>query len=590
MSLATKARMVRALGLSNVARVALYRLGLKSGLHPVLRLSAAVPEGPFFDTGTPRETPPAPPRESWREGSGLAFGRAVAPLDEPPDFLRGVDGARPWHAIPDFDPAVGDIKRVWEYSRLDWIVPMAQRGETARIDRWLTHWLAQNPPYRGPNWKCGQEASLRVLHLALAASLTGIEAEAGTALGDLLHLHARRIAPTMGYAIGQANNHGTSEAGALFVAGMLLGEAKWERMGRHWLEDRARRLIAPDGSFSQYSVVYHRLMLQTYGHAELWRRRCGRPAFSPALHERLAAATHWLAQMTDPASGDAPNLGANDGADILKLTDADYRDFRPALTLSATLWGGAAGEGDAGVAWLGLEAARPSGEPLASETFDDGGYHVLRTGEAAAYLRYPRFDHRPSQADALHCDLWVRGRNLVRDGGSYSYNVSDADTAYFSGTASHSTAMFDGRDQMPRAGRFLFRDWLRAEDVQPVAETGGTVTAAAAYTDGQGARHARRLVLEEGRLVCTDEVSGFAERAVLRWRLAPGEWQLDGDTVTGPLATVRVEAEVPVSLTLTTGKESRYYLKKTPLPVFEARVARAATVVTTIRFASKEQG
>ena len=41
---------------------------------------------------------------------------------------------------------------------------------------------------------------------------------------------------------------------------------------------------------------------------------------------------------------------------------------------------------------------------------------------AIAMLRYPRFKFRPSQADALHVDLWVDGENLLRDARAYSYN------------------------------------------------------------------------------------------------------------------------------------------------------------------------
>ena len=75
--------------------------------------------------------------------------------------------------------------------------------------------------------------------------------------------HLRRIAPTIRYAIAQDNNHGTSEAAALFIGGTwlaLLGEPagrRWAVRGRRWLEDRAGRLIGVDGSFSQYSLNYH---------------------------------------------------------------------------------------------------------------------------------------------------------------------------------------------------------------------------------------------------------------------------------------------------------------------------------------------
>ena len=49
-----------------------------------------------------------------------------------------------------------------------------------------------------------------------------------------------------------------------------------------------------------------------------------------------------------------------------------------------------------------------------------------------AMLRYPRFRYRPGHADALHLDLWLGDRNILRDGGTYSYNAERKWLNYFS--------------------------------------------------------------------------------------------------------------------------------------------------------------
>ncbi len=201
-----------------------------------------------------------------------------------------------------------------------------------------------NPPYKGPDWKCGQEASIRVMHLALAAILLQQVTAPPAALLDLLRIHLRRIVPTIRYAIAQDNNHGTSEAAALFIGGSWLrahGEpdaVTWMRLGRKWLENRAKHLIGEDGSFSQYSLNYHRVMLDTFSLAELWRRQLSLVEFSARWYSRASAATHWLHAFIDPATGDGPNLGANDGARLLPLTQTDYRDYRPAVQLAMALF------------------------------------------------------------------------------------------------------------------------------------------------------------------------------------------------------------------------------------------------------------
>lgn len=589
------------LGPTSIARVAAYRLGLKSGRHPVQRLAAPVAQPPFFRV-VDAASPKADPNRTWGDHLWW-FGWHNAPLpDAPPDWFANPfsttpkpDANRDWWRIPDF--GTGDIKGIWELSRMDWAVAWATTaacGDAPALERlnlWLADWADHNPPYKGPNWKCGQEASIRLMHLVAAAWILGQDRTPEAGLVDLLRAHLQRIAPTMSYAIGQQNNHGTSEAAALFIGGSFLAghdprADAWSRKGRRWLEERAAALIEPDGSFSQYSVTYHRLMLDTYALAEAWRRHRDLPAFSDLLRRRLVAATGWLRAMTDPDTGDAPNIGANDGARLLQLTGTDYRDFRPSVQLAAALFQDedAFGPGpwSESQRWLDVPDGQKAA-PLRSASFDDGGYHVLRKGRAMAVLRYPRFRYRPSQADALHLDLWHAGRNLLRDGGTFSYNADGAE--WFGGTSAHNTVTFDERDQMPRLGRFLFGDWLRAETVQMVQTDGDAVSAAAGYTDGVGARHHRQVSLTPTGLTCVDTLSGPFRQAELRWRLCPGDWFLEGDTLRGEGVVMNVETEgetlVPV---LGTTYESRYYQHRDPVPLLSLSLPNPGRIVTKIGF------
>ncbi len=603
--LATKVGTLLSLGIGNVWRVGLYRVGIKTGLHPVQRLVAGPATAPFFRP--PQRPPPVQgvAREDWRSGYGRVFGQTVVlARNAPPDWFCALDGGpclndkRPWWNIRDFDPQVGDIKRIWEASRLDWAIPMAQRaalgdtGELGRLNNWLNNWSEQNPPYMGVNWKCGQEASIRVMHLVAAACILGQETTPESGLAALIRVHLRRIAPTLSYAIGQANNHGTSEAAALFIGGSFLGGrsgARWSAAGRRLLENRARVLIAVDGTFSQYSTVYHRVMLDSYSFAEVWRRKRGHAPFSAQLARRLSAATGWMAQMTCPETGEPPNLGANDGAQILAFTRADTRDFRPSLQLASTLFRRtqieAPDTATQSLIWLGVAAVEKRAPFPGSVTLNDGGFHILRAGNATGYLRYPRFRFRPGQADALHLDLWADGRNLLRDAGTYSYNSTPEDLGYFSGTASHNTARFDGRDQMPRLGRFLFGKWLKAKDVSPVRKEASAVTAAAAYHDSFGARHHRRISLAPGVLIVRDTISGFRKQATIRWRLSPGDYLVSNQGVAGDGITLGVTSSMPIArIALVTGEESRYYLQKTTLPVLEVIFDQPGEVVTRIEF------
>ena len=604
--LATKFATALALGPVNLGRVAAYRIGLKTGLGSVTRLRADAPKGPFF-ASLPPSGPWPTPVPTWRtEGrmfSALPFSVGAAPPDwntHPVNGRRVAGAERSWNFIPDY-PESGDIKGYWELSRMDWILAFAEQaraGDPQALDRlnaWLENWSLVNAPYRGPNWKCGQEASIRVMHLAMAAVILDQVETPTSALISLIEAHLQRIAPTIHYAVAQDNNHGTSEAAALFIGGAWLARqgvlrgAAWEACGRHWLEERITRLFGADGGFSQYSLNYHRVALDTLSIAEIWRRRLDLPAFSTAWHQRAQAASRWLFGMVNLVNGDGPNLGANDGARLLQITDSGYRDYRPSIQLATALFcrKSAFGPGpwDDALVWMGVDAPVVQAAPAASHVSDDTGTAVLRSGPMMAMLRYPRFRFRPSQADALHLDLWRGGENLLRDGGTYSYNDGAEWLTYFGGTASHNTVQFDGRDQMPRLGRFLFGDWLKTSRVDPlVIELGGRASFGAAYRDGQGAAHHRSVALDSGGVRVIDQISGFARKAVLRWRLAPDDWRIEGDSVTNGRDGLTVTASMAIARReIVEGWESRHYAEKTRLPVLEIEVNDPGTLETKYR-------
>lgn len=606
--LATKVQTALALGIPNLARAVSYRLGVKTGINPVRRIKGKLPTGDYFN---PLELPvlSLPEPKNWKDTAKLFSYWSYQLNGEIPNWnsnpLTGTPvkaAHKEWWKIPDFDPAVGDIKQIWELSRFDWLLAFAQSvraGNTAslgKLNLWLSDWCNNNPPYQGPNWKCGQEASIRVMHLAMAAKILGQVKPANSALLNLVKLHLQRIEPTIQYAVAQDNNHGTSEAAALFIGGSWLEAngvsegSKWKKIGCKWLENRSARLIGKDGSFSQYSLNYHRVMLDTFCMVEVWRKELNLPLFSKNWYTKAAAASEWLRTLINPINGDGPNLGANDGARLLPLTDTDYRDYRPSVQLAMVLFTqsraySANGDWNIPLKWLEIDLPETIAAKPQSTVFDDGGFAVLRNEQVMALLRYPRFKFRPSQADALHVDLWIHNQNVLRDAGTYTYNTDKKWLDYFPGTESHNTVQFDDRDQMPRLSRFLFGNWLKTSFLEPLQIKQDQVTFAAGYTDSQQAKHHRYMALNKTSLQVTDKVEGFHKKAVLRWRLAPGNWVLQDNTVTNGEHEIQVCSSAPiVRFELVTGWESRYYLEKTEIPVLEIEIHETGTLTTEYRW------
>jgi hypothetical protein len=597
------------LGMTNLLRVFWYKLKLKTG---VVRKQLPIGKsyvGDFFSIQLPHNNYNFSRKVVLRHAENLLQGRHTffshqsVQLGAPPNWhgnLSGVNSIH-WSQIGDFDS--GDIKLIWEPSRFDWVVIFARAwlvsGEKKylnALNSWLVDWVKQNPVNQGVNWKCGQETSIRLMQLLLAAKLLDQHKQPSECLIRFVSEHCQRIASTLAYAMAQNNNHGTSEAAALFIGGSWLeGHHKkakdWQTIGQRWLENRAKYLIETDGSFSQYSVNYHRVVLDTFWMVEFWRRELGKNAFSERFYNRARMATHWLYQMVDPKTGDAPNLGNNDGARLFLLTDTDYRDFRPTLQVASVLFYGKPlfslqHKVSEGLYWLGLchNIEIASEPPQQSQLFKEGGYAILLNNNSKAIIRFPRFKFRPSHADALHIDLWHKGQNLLRDSGSYSYNTEKQWLKYFPGTRSHNTIEFDERDQMPKVSRFLFGKWLTTDLLTEIEEKGEQLCWSASYTDYKGCSHHRQICVSGNRWKITDTVSGLFNKAVLRWRLMPDKWIIQNNICQSDKAKIQIICNVDIQrLEMTEGWESRYYLDKTPLPVLEVEIGALGNGVTSAR-------
>jgi hypothetical protein len=509
-----------------------------------------------------------------------------------------------WSRIGDYEH--GDIKILWELSRFGFTYDLVRAywrtGDERYVEafwRLVEDWRFHNPPHHGANWKCGQETSFRVM--AWCFGLHGfLEADATTPqrvvmLTQMLAFSGQRIERNLRYALSQRNNHGISEATGLWTIGLLFPElrraARWRALGAKHLEELGCDLIYDDGAFVQHSTNYHRLML----HAYLWSIRLGdlnsRP-FTSRLRSRVSQAGTFLYQIQDELTGEAPFYGHNDGALILPLDNCGYHDMRPVVQATSFLCEGKrrydGGPWDEDLLWLfGPEAL---GAPRSEDRRTDvvapqGGISTLRSQAGFASIRCPSFLDRPSQADALHVDLWWRGQNMALDGGTFSYNAAPPWDAVFARTASHNTVTVDDLDQMDRVGRFLWLPWLTSRVRAQTRSAGGDI----AYWEGEHNGYARlpdpivhrRAVirLPDERWLILDALEGGHHHSYrLHWLLPdlPVTWDaMRGsvclDTPSGPyqihLGSSGLDRDISLVRASTDdarGWMSRYYLERTP--------------------------
>src|SRR5437762_519028 len=158
---------------------------------------------------------------------------------------------------------------------------------------------------------------------------------------------------------------------------------------------------------------------------------------------------------------------------------------------------------------------------------------IPAAAECRIMVRAARYVDRPSQADQLHLDLWWRGENIACDAGTFLYNGTPPWTNALAGTGVHNTITVGHREQMTRAGRFLWVDWAQASWQE--YEPRNSLRAIEAWHNGYDnidAKHRRSITCFENEdcWVVVDDIYGSFHGSVrLHWLLsnyAP-EWLSD---------------------------------------------------------------
>jgi hypothetical protein len=444
-----------------------------------------------------------------------------------------------------------DIKFLWEPARFGWVYILGMAylltgREVYPQAFWdmSTRFFSINPPYSGWQWVSAQEVALRLMSLVYAsqvfAGAPGSTPERQQQLARWIAIHASRIPPTLVYARSQNNNHLLSEAAGLFSAGIVLphhpDSSRWKNTGWRWFGYGLQAQLSDTGAYIQHSANYHRLMLQLVTWMELLRKLT-LFEWSPQVFERIRVAGSWLAALLDPQTGQVPNLGPNDGAYILPLTQCAFEDYRPALQAFWRLFNHTPlfppGPWDDLSGWLGIKEALDvqTVEPKKVEASPLTLRHTRF--DSWCYLRAARFDGRPGHADQLHLDLWWKGINIALDPGTYQYNADPPWDNALTHTAVHNTLTLGNQEQMTRASRFLYLDWAQAEGLKKNQEV------ISAWHDGYrklGLKHIRTVKVVPWGWRVEDQITPLkdgtvitATTACLHWLVPDWEWQIEHD-------------------------------------------------------------
>lgn len=591
---------LRELGLEQVGLNAFYRFGLRTG-HYQRQLNAALTRLHDLNRRTNLELHPCfptlPERYSLRDVLGDQINELYEEADEIVSGRVRLFGGAPVPLVLNLNEPLEewvvyeggmdrrddqDIKFIWEPGRFGWACTLARAYYLSGNERYAAafwehteRFLSSNPPYLGPHWSSAQEVAIRLIALAFALQ---VFARSSHTTPDKLEniaraitFHAERIPPTVVYARSLNNNHLIMEALGLYTASVLLQDHplahSWHRLGWKWLQYAFPAQISPDGTYTQHSTNYHRLMLQ----AALWMYALHEHAFPseripPIIQSRLEASTKWLWQLLDPESGKVPNLGHNDGAYILPLSVCAYPDFRPVIYSAAQtfLHTKLAPDGPwcEMMYWL-CPPTQPSLVTLGVKPGnDEGGTIQIDSSQMCcprnplnnswAMFRVASFRARPAHADQLHVDLWWRGLNLAQDSGTYLYNGLPPWDNSLTSAFVHNTVTVDGQEFMLRVSRFLYLDWAHAKVIAQGSVASDEISSITAEHNGyrkMGLVHSRKVTtFRDGHWEIIDRITGSHNQphAIrLHWLLPDWEYELHEAPENDPFSSIELRIRSP---------------------------------------------
>jgi hypothetical protein len=255
----------------------------------------------------------------------------------------------------------------------------------------------------------------------------------------------------------------------------------------------------------------------------------------------------------DEGTGDVPNHGANDGAFVLPLTTREFRDFRSSLTAGAATFRVSLPRGLQAdlemLAWLDADPPSIAEHARPRVVVGESGWLDARLGDTRVFARAGAYRSRPSHIDALHLDIWIDGRPVAADAGTYRY--VGAWSRALTDERAHNSVAINGWPMAERGPRFLWLRWPRAA-ITSFGDDGDTVTIEMVNESWRQAaiEHRRTCRLARDAVTVLDEVAlapGTAARVALHW------------LIDGPREDAVVVASVPIDVEVHRGHEESPY-------------------------------
>lgn len=500
-----------------------------------------------------------------------------------------------WFEIPDFDAIRGDIKVIWEASRFTHLFYFARAFMITEDSKYysafstqISDWIIQNPYSYGANYKCGQEATLRMINVLITYSVFknyGLTTKTDEMnVKKIVEGSYKKVISNFFYAHKCIkNNHTLSEITGLIIGAWCSIDDKTLKNAYKLMDKEIEKQFMKDGGYVQYSFNYQRFALQIMEFLIKISETTG-IQLSKQSKALIRKSVLQMYQLQDE-SGDVPNYGSNDGALIFPVTLRSYRDFRPMLNAVYVLLSGKRlyeqGNYDEELLWFcDLDIINISHESIQRQSiaYNESGFYSMRHKDGHLMVVLQDFKTRPAQMDQMHIDLWHKGVNVLCDSGTFSYATNLGKQLAL--TAAHNTIKACGREQMKKKDPFFIYDWSSANNVDFTEnQFKGTMKSKNGYV------HTRVITKDSMGYSVEDYVVGDVENYEVLFHtlceVKKTEYGLDLVFNNSLIAKIVTKAEIQISQSY----RSLYYLKKERINQISIRIKSKTSSLVWIELA-----
>ena len=360
---------------------------------------------------------------------------------------------------------IGDARTNWELNRHFQFALLARAYLEERDGAALRElaalffdWNEHNPFLTGISWTSVMEVAIRDINwmttlgfLCRAIDDTDEETVSAdaTCLDELCQrLQMGIINMTSYIAIhysrySSANNHVIVEAAAIGMAGLLTDHTEWMETAVYILNYEIPRQNYPDGVNKEMSLHYQSFFMEAVGLLSLTMKQCGRQI--PSEWRRVLKKMSRYLSDCQGQYGETVVFGDDDEGKILDLAGGEWNHYQYVLKLMSEL--------------LPEISEYHSTD---SVCYREGGVTLLKSRDGRALIG---IDHGAlgfgsiaahGHADALSFQMYLEGKPVFADPGTYIYHIDLEKRNAFRRTQNHNTVTIDGKDQSQMLGAFLW--------------------------------------------------------------------------------------------------------------------------------------